>query len=72
MNTKGVSYLLWFLCFVGVAGVHRFYNGKWITGILWLLTGGLFMVGQVVDLILIPFMVERRNRRVLEGTGLYV
>ncbi|MBI9077003.1 MAG: TM2 domain-containing protein [Desulfatibacillum sp.] len=37
------------LTFLGVFGIHRFYMGKWITGILWLVTGGLFLVGYVYD-----------------------
>jgi hypothetical protein len=35
------------------AGLHRFYVGKIGTGILWCLTGGLFMIGQIVDIIMI-------------------
>jgi TM2 domain-containing membrane protein YozV len=31
-----------FLTFLGVFGIHRFYMGKWISGIIYLLTGGLF------------------------------
>lgn len=61
MRSTGVSYLLWFLCLVGLCGVHRFYNGKWITGLLWLFTGGLFLIGQIIDLLLIPGMVDRNN-----------
>lgn len=61
MQSTGVSYLLWLLCFVGLCGVHRFYNGKWITGLLWLFTGGFFLIGQIIDLLLIPGMVERNN-----------
>ena len=70
MRSTGVSYLLWLLCFVGLCGVHRFYNGKWITGLIWLFTGGLLLIGQIIDLFLIPGMVERNNtNRRLEAAG---
>lgn len=69
---SGIAYLLWLLCFAGFFGVHRFYVGKWGTGLLWLFTGGLLFVGQFVDLFLIPRMVDRKNRRLLARGELVV
>lgn len=37
------------LTFLGVFGIHRFYLGKWLTGLLWLCTGGVFMLGILYD-----------------------
>jgi len=37
------------LAFLGAFGVHRFYMGKFFTGLLWALTGGFFLVGWVYD-----------------------
>lgn len=38
------------LTFLGLFGVHRFYLGKWVTGIIYLFTGGLFGIGYLYDL----------------------
>jgi hypothetical protein len=38
---------------IGICGLQRFYVGKIWTGILWFVTGGLFGIGQLVDIILI-------------------
>ncbi len=56
-----MAYILWSLCFLGFAGIHRFYLGKPFSGIIWFLTWGLFGIGQFVDLLLIPGMVEEKN-----------
>lgn len=58
---KRTSYLLWLTIFIGFGGLHRLYNGKIASGLLWFLTGGLFGVGQVVDLLLIPDMVDEHE-----------
>ena len=43
-----IAWLL--LTFLGVFGIHRFYLGKWVTGIIWFFTGGLFVLGWLWDL----------------------
>jgi TM2 domain-containing membrane protein YozV len=53
-----VGYLFWIL---GVFGAHRFYYGKYLTGILWFFTGGLLLIGWIVDLFLIPGMADDAN-----------
>lgn len=62
MKNKGVAYLLWLTGFIGLAGIHRFYAGKYVTGFLWLITGGFLGIGQFIDLLLIPGMIEEQNR----------
>lgn len=42
-----VSWIL--LTFLGLLGIHRFYMGKWFTGLIYLLTGGLFFIGYIYD-----------------------
>ena len=59
-----IGYLFWIL---GFFGAHRFYFGKPWTGTLWFFTLGLFFVGWIVDLFLIPSMAEQANRRYRPG-----
>lgn len=58
-----VSWVL--LTFLGVFGIHRFYLGKWITGLIWLLTGGLFLIGLLYDLWTLNTQIDEANRGVV-------
>jgi len=45
--------LLCCLGFIGLGGIHRFYVGRPLSGLIWLCTGGLCGIGTVYDLIMI-------------------
>lgn len=55
------AYILWFLCALGICGGQRFYSGRIFSGLIYLFTFGIFGFGQILDLIFIPEMVEKRN-----------
>ncbi|SMP46296.1 TM2 domain-containing membrane protein YozV [Neorhodopirellula lusitana] len=55
-----IGYLFWV---IGFTGAHRFYFGKPITGAIWFFTGGLFLVGWIIDLFLIPSMEAEAESR---------
>lgn len=42
-----IAWLL--LSYLGVFGIHRFYMGKWVSGLVYFFTGGLFLIGYVYD-----------------------
>ena len=54
-----VSWVL--LTFLGLFGIHRMYMGKWVTGIIYLLTGGLFLLGYLYDFWTLNSQVSERN-----------
>jgi TM2 domain-containing membrane protein YozV len=50
------------LTFLGLFGVHRMYLGKWLTGILYLLTAGLLGIGYIYDYWTLNEQVSLANR----------
>lgn len=63
-HSKAVGYIMWIF---GFMGMHRFYYGRQITGLIWLLTLGVFFIGWIIDLFLIPGMDEEANKRYKAG-----
>ncbi len=59
-----LGYLLWIFGFIGA---HRFYYGKQVTGVIWFFTLGLFFIGWIIDLFLIPAMASQAERRYVAG-----
>jgi TM2 domain-containing membrane protein YozV len=66
MYDLAIAYLLWF--FLGALGVHRFYLNRPVSGVIYLLTGGIFGIGWLVDICLIPGIVEEENAKLNGGT----
>jgi TM2 domain-containing membrane protein YozV len=50
------------LTFLGAFGIHRFYMGKILTGILWLLTAGLLGIGWLYDFCTLNGQINGRNQ----------
>lgn len=57
-----VAWLL--LTYLGVFGLHRFYMGKWLTGLLYLVTLGCFGIGVFYDFWTLNGQVDELNRKV--------
>ncbi len=63
-HLKTIGYILWIF---GFTGSHRFYYGRPISGTIWFLTFGLFGIGWLVDLFLIPSMDREADLRFAPG-----
>jgi TM2 domain-containing membrane protein YozV len=63
-HLKSIGYILWIF---GFTGAHRFYYGKTISGTLWFFTAGLFGIGWLIDLFLIPGMDRKASYRFRPG-----
>lgn len=60
-KSLGLAYVL--LILFGLFGVHHFYLGKVGRGILYLLTGGVLVIGVIVDVFTLPSQVRTINAR---------
>lgn len=63
-HSSVIGYVLWIF---GFTGSHRFYFGKPISGTIWFFTGGLFLIGWIIDAFLIPSMARRADLRYVAG-----
>ena len=59
-----IGYFLWIF---GFLGAHRFYYGKQFSGTLYFFTLGLFFIGWLVDLFLMPSLNRQAEIRFKEG-----
>lgn len=57
---------LWLLL-LGFTGAQKFYLGRPRMGVLYLLTGGLFGIGLLYDLVTMPWQVEVANHAIRWG-----
>ena len=63
-----LGYLAWIFGFIGL---HRFYYGKPVTGVIWMFTLGLLFIGWIIDLFLIPSMDREAENRFAAGEVSY-
>ncbi|WP_439135748.1 TM2 domain-containing protein, partial [Pseudomaricurvus sp.] len=74
MNNSGnthnllIGYILWIF---GFMGAHRFYYGRPVTGTLYFFTLGIFFIGWIIDLFLVPGMDREADIRYFSGAKDY-
>lgn len=67
-HNKLLGYLLWIF---GFMGSHRFYFGKPVSGTIYFFTMGIFFIGWIFDLFLIPSLEENAEFKYIEGPVSY-
>jgi|SRR5690554_233396 len=63
-HSKLMGYVLWLF---GFTGAHRFYYARPLTGTIWFFTFGLFGIGWLIDLFLIPSMDAQMDYQYKRG-----
>lgn len=51
------------LTFLGLLGIHRIYMGKWVTGLLFMVSGGLCGIGWLYDFCTLNEQISEINQR---------
>ncbi len=71
MPSLGMAYLFWAASLFGIAGLHRFYLGKFGSGLVYFFTWGLFGFGTLYDALTLPEQVREAQlrRRLYSGFG---
>lgn len=59
MKKTGVAYVIWLI--LGLIGGHRYYLGRWVTGLLMTVTIGGAGVWWLIDAFLLPGLVRSAN-----------
>ncbi|MDB6077417.1 MAG: hypothetical protein JWO82_1164 [Akkermansiaceae bacterium] len=73
-RTGRIGYsMAWILhTFLGIFGIHRFYMGKIWTGLIWLVTLGVFGIGHVYDFLTLNEQVDEVNGEETARSGVAV
>ena len=48
---------------LGICGIHRLHMRFYATGVLWILTGGCFGFGQIIDFFRMPALMKKAEAR---------
>lgn len=68
-RSRTITLILACLLFIlGLGGLHRFYTGRIISGIIQLITAGGFLIWQIIDIvrIIMGSYEDAQNREVSE------
>lgn len=69
LKSTGIAYLLWLL--FGFVGCHKFYLGRSMIVLLYILTLSFLDVGVIIDLLTMPSQVAAANDRLMHGSSAF-